>query len=362
MQLFCPACQSAFPGTQRCPRCGGLLLMPQEAADALVPLARAAPVPQPVQPTPVGRVIVGAVFALGLYLGLRKLAIGLVLATVPEPDGWWSSFEGLMTVCGGQLLAVIFGAVLAAAGRSGGFVFGATVGGLCGGLFLAAELVAGAPARDLVLYIQPLLLLLVGGIAGVFAARIWGAVPVLDMPIPSRNRLSSSRFAIEDATSTGRPTAWVRIMAGAMIMIAAVAVAEQARSGMQKYSGGMLRVTTVGQGRFLTWQMAVFGVLAGGATAGAATGAGIRHGLIAGVIGGVGVLGLTAVRGEPLSPVDYWLSTISLGGMPPNAPAAIVGAVGGVLLLGFFGGWLGGALFQPLVPEYARRRLHSGLD
>ena len=33
MQLFCPTCQAAFPGTQRCPRCGGLLLMPQEAAE-----------------------------------------------------------------------------------------------------------------------------------------------------------------------------------------------------------------------------------------------------------------------------------------------------------------------------------------
>ncbi len=32
MQLFCPACQAAFAGTQRCPQCAGLLLLPHEAA------------------------------------------------------------------------------------------------------------------------------------------------------------------------------------------------------------------------------------------------------------------------------------------------------------------------------------------
>jgi hypothetical protein len=362
MQLFCPACQTAFPGTQRCPRCGGLLLMPQEAAEASAPRAKPAPLPEPIQPTPLARVIVGAVFALGLYLGLRKLATGVVLASRLEPEAWWSSFEGLTAVCGGQVLAVIFGAIVAAAGRTGGFGFGGSVGGLCGGLFLAAELAAGAPPRDLVLYIQPIVLVFVGGIAGVFASRVWGAVPALDLPIPDRHKLSSSRFALEESVSNERPTSWARVLAGAMIMLAAVAVAEQVRTKAQKYSGGMLKVTSVGQGRFLTWQIAVFGVLAGGATAGAATGAGLRHGLLAGALGGAGVLGLTAAQGQPLTPVDYWLSTLSLSELSPGAPAAIVAAVGGVVLLGFLGGWLGGTLFQPLVPEHQRRRLRSGLD
>lgn len=358
MQLFCPACQAAFPGTQRCPRCGGLLLMPQEAAEAAT-RPKPAPLPEPPQPTPAGRVVVGALFALGLYLGLRKLAMGAVLAASPDPEAWWASFEGLVAVCSGQALAVVFGAVVAAAGRRVGLVFGAAVGGLCGGLFLGAELLAGAPPQDLVLYIQPVLLLFVGGIAGVFAARVWGAVPLLDMPIPDRNKLSSSRFAIEDTSDDGRPTAWIRVLAGAMVMLASIAVAEQVRTGVQKHSAGLLKVTTQGQGRFITWQIAVFGVLAGGAVAGAGTGAGLRHGLLSGVLGGVGVLGLTAIRGETLGPVDYWLKTISLEGLPPDAPAALIAAASGVLMLGFLGGWLGGTLFQPLAPEYMRRRLKS---
>ncbi|VTS00863.1 unnamed protein product [Gemmata massiliana] len=359
MQLFCPACQAAFAGTQRCPRCAGLLLLPHEvAAESLNLRDLAGPPPEP---TPFSRVVVGAVFALGLYLGLRKLAMGAVLAAHPEPDSWWTSFEGLTTVCGAQIAAVIFGAVLAAAGRVGGFVFGATVGGVCGGLFLAAELVAGAPVRDLVLYIQPLVLVAVGGIAGVFAARVWGAVPVLDMPIPVSQKLSSLCLTPDALVSTGRPTAWARIILGATLMVIAVAASDQLRLGMQRYSDGMLNVGSVGQAKFITWQFAVLGILTGGVIAGASTGAGIRHGLIAGAIGGVGVLGATALHGEALSPVNFWLGQLSLGELAPTAPAAVAAAVSGVLFLGFLGGWLGGALFQPLAPEHMRGRLKEGL-
>ena len=306
--------------------------------------------------------LVGAVFGLGLYLGLRKLVLGAVLASQQEPESWWSSFEGLMAVCGVQVLAVGFGAVVAAAGRTGGVLFGAAVGGLCGGLFLGAELIAGAPARDLVLYIQPLILTCAGGVAGVLASRVWGAVPILDMPLSERSKLSSSRFALGESSEVERPTAWFRILAGAMVMLLAVAAADHVRSGAQKYSGGLLRVNSIGQGQFLTWQLAVLGVLGGGALAGAGTGAGIRHGLIAGALGGIGVLGLTAFNGQPLSPVAYWLRKLSLGEVAPNDPAAIVAAASWILALGILGGWLGGMLFLPLAPEHMRRRLRTGLD
>lgn len=359
MQLFCPACHAAFAGTQRCPRCGGIMLMPHETADADVP--RAAPPPSP-QPAPANRVIVGAVFALGLYLGLRKLAVGVVLAACPDPEAWWVSFEGLAAVCGGQIAAVAFGAVLAAAGRLGGFVFGGTVGAVCGGLFLAAELAAGAPPHDLVLYIQPLVLVAAGGIAGVFAARVWGAVPVLDMPVPDLHKLSSSRFALGEVTAPGRPTAWARVLVGATLVVVAVAGADPVRKGMQKHSDGMLKVDSVGQAQFITWQFAVLGVLAGGALAAAGTGAGLRHGLLTGGLGAAGVLGATAARGEVLGPVGYWLDKLALGGLAPTDPAALAAAVGGVLFLGLIGGWLGSALFQPLAPEYMRGRLRTGLD
>ncbi|MFM8274500.1 MAG: hypothetical protein ACKODX_19515, partial [Gemmata sp.] len=142
MQLFCPGCRAAFAGSQRCPQCGGLLHLPHEATGD--ELSRPSlPTNPPTQPSPpAARVAVGVVFALGLYIGLRKLAIGIVLAARTDPDAWWLSFEGLTAVYLLQGVTVIFGSVLAAAGRSGGFGFGAAVGAVCGALFLGAEIAA----------------------------------------------------------------------------------------------------------------------------------------------------------------------------------------------------------------------------
>ncbi|HEY1190364.1 MAG TPA: hypothetical protein VGE74_22210 [Gemmata sp.] len=359
MQLFCPACHAAFAGTQRCPRCGGLLLLPHETT-AVVPHPKEPPPPRPV-PSPLGRIVVGAVLALGLYLGLRKVAVGVVLAVAPNPDAWWNSLEGLSAVGALQIATVIFGAVLAAAGRIGGFVFGATVGAVCGALFLGAEIAAGAPPRDLVLYIQPAVLLVVGGIAGVFASRVWGAVPAVELPVPDPHKLSSTRFAVAAPPTDGRPTLWARVLVGAAVMVVSVVCADQLRKGMQKYSEGTLKVSSVGQARFITWQIAMVGMLTGAGLAGASTGAGTRHGALAGGLAGVGVLGATAARGEALVPVQYWLGQLSLGELAPTEPAAVAGALVGVALTGLLGGWLGGSLFQPLIPEHMRG-LRTGLD
>jgi hypothetical protein len=362
MQLYCPACKASFAGTQRCPQCAGLLLMPHECADALAP--RPAPVPPraPDRPAAAGRVFVGALFALGLYLALRKLTTGVVLATGGDADAWWASFEGLLAVCGAQAVAVTFGAITAAAGRSGGAPFGAAVGLVCGGLFLAAELATGAPPQDLVLYLQLGALLVVGAVAGVIAARVWGAVPTLELEIADRARLSSSKFMVGMPDEPARPTSWAKVMIGAVIALAAVALAEKLRFTAERYSEGALRVSSVGQARFIAWQFAALGVLVGGALAAAGTGAGARHGFISGALAAAGVLGLLATSGENISPVSFWLSTLGLGGRAANDPVALAATFGGVLFLGVLGGWLGGVLFPPLAPASMRKPPKLGRD
>ncbi len=108
---------------------------------------RQAEAPPPPRPTALGRVVIGTVLALGLYVALRKLATGFVLMAEPDPAGWWLSFKGLAAIHGSQTLAVIFGALVAAAGRTTGYALGLAVGVICGGLFLAYELLAGGPRR-----------------------------------------------------------------------------------------------------------------------------------------------------------------------------------------------------------------------
>jgi hypothetical protein len=328
--------------------------MPHEVATetALHPDA-----PPPLRPTTGGRIAIGTVLALGLYLALRKLATGFILATHSNPDGWWVSFNGLAVIHASQAIAVLFGGLLAATGLTRGYPLGLAVGGVCGGLFLAYEILAGAPPGDLVLYMQPPVLAVIGLAAGLIGSRIWGAAPKLDMPIPNTNKLSSIRLAEDEVLNPGKPTVWVRVLLGAVIMVFGVVAAEQFRQTLQKHSGGMLKVRSVGQGEFITWQIATFAILAGGITAGAGTGAGMRHGLLAGALGGLGIFGVFVKAGGSLPPVAWWLVRLSLDEVPITSPSVITAIAGGVLLAGLVGGWLGGAMFLPLAPEHMRRRL-----
>ncbi|HEV3437535.1 MAG TPA: hypothetical protein VG122_09250, partial [Gemmata sp.] len=261
--------------------------------------------PPPLKPTTAGRVAMGIVLALGFYLGVRKIVTGTVLAVESDPVAWWLSFRGLAAVYATQAVAVSFGAIIAAAGRLYGYGHGLAVGVVCGVLFLAFELLSGAPPQDLVIYLQPPVLALLGLVAGVVGARIWAVAPTLDIPLPSSSKLSSIQLATDAVTNPDKPTVWVRVLVGASMMVCGVTIADQARHFAQKNSAGMLRVQTVGQGEFITWQIATFAVLLGGVTAGAGTGAGLRHGLFAGVLGGIGVLGVCLKQGAAIPPIAY---------------------------------------------------------
>ncbi len=358
MQLFCPTCQAAFPGVSRCPRCSGLLLMPHEVSpDA--PRPEFHPAQTALKPTVAGRVIMGIVLALGFYLGVRKLLMGTVLAVVSDPNEWWLSFNGLVAVYATQAFAVVFGSVIAAAGRLHGYAHGLAVGVTCGGLFLGFELLLGAPPEALVVYLQPPVLALISLIAGVVGARVWSVAPELNIPVPNPSKLSSIQLATEAVTNPDRPTSWLRIIIGVGVMVCGAVIADQARVFFQQNSAGLLRVQTFGQGQFITWQLATLAVLLGGVTAGAGTGAGIRHGLIAGALGGIGLLGICLKQGEAIQPVAFWLTRIYLNEFEISSPAVCIAVAGSILIVGIVGGWLGGALFLPLAPEHMRRRLRS---
>ncbi|HEV3385276.1 MAG TPA: hypothetical protein VG097_10685 [Gemmata sp.] len=320
----------------------------------------AAPTPQ--KPTTSGRITMGVVLALGLYLGLRKITIGTVLAVVADSNAWWLSFNGLVAVYTAQAIAVVFGALLASSGRLFGYAHGLAVGVICGGLFLGFELLAGVPPEDLVVYLQPPVLALLGLIAGVVGARVWAVAPTVDIPIPNPSKLSSIQLATENVTNPGKPTIWFRILIGTIVMICGAMMADKTRSFVQRNSAGLLRVQSLGQAEFITWQFASFAVLFGGIIAGAGTGAGIRHGLISGALGGVALLGICLKQGAAIKPIAYWLVCVSMNDVPITTPSVCLMVAGTILLVGIIGGWLGGALFLPLAPENMRRRLRSGGD
>jgi hypothetical protein len=307
-------------------------------------------------PTPTGRMVVGTVLSLGLYLGLRKLAIGWALALFGESEGWWLSAEALIIVFVLQMASAGFGAVLASAGRRYGVAVGAAVGGLCGGLFLAAEVAAGAPPTQLVLLLQPILLAVAGAIAGAVGSWYWGAVPEVELPPPLVKKSSSIELLDEKPKDSRRPTVWYRVLIGAIVIMGGMSLAETARHAAEKASGGVLKVSSRGQGKFMSWQIATLAVLAGGALAGAGTGAGVRHGILVGVLGGIGVTVLGVIRGEFSQPAEYLLKWMNLAPEDPLDPVGFLGIGLGVLVAAMVGGWFGGQLFLPLAPAHMRRR------
>ncbi|HXD85868.1 MAG TPA: hypothetical protein VN641_05215 [Urbifossiella sp.] len=357
MLLFCPACDSAFTGVSRCPRCGGLLLMPEETAQEESLIGDA---PAPLAPTPAGRAFVGTIVALGCYLGLRKLTMGSVFALHSSVERWWQSDEALVAVFLLQVLAAGFGAVLASAGRMRGIGLGALVGIVCGIAFLGAEVAAGTPPTQLVLLLQPVMLAVIGAIAGAAGAWFWPAVPAFDLPPPLVKRSSSISLYDDTPRDTRRPTVWWRVVLGAFFIVAGMTLAEKARYSAEKASGGMLRVTSQGQGRFMSWQIATLAVLLGGAVAGSGTGAGVRHGIYTGLLGGIGIAAMRTVHGSFTQPEEYLLTWMNLTVNGPHDPIGLLGIGMAVLIASFVGGWFGGQLFLPLAPLHMRqRRLHT---
>jgi hypothetical protein len=335
--------------------------MPHEIATT------AAPAPEPPQPqttpTAVGRIAIGTVLALGCYLGIRKILTGTILAASQAGGGeWWLTLQGLTVVYSLQVGAVLYGALIAAAGRPYGYSLGFMVGGLCGGLFLGFELLAGAPAHTLVLYLQPPVLALLGLVAGAMGSRVWAPATPLNIPLPTGSKLSSLKLGDDLAEEQPRPTWWIRILAGAAIIVIGASFADPLRSFVQRNSGGLLRVESFGQAEYISWQFATLIAICGGIFAAAGTGAGVRHGVIAGMLGTVGVVAACQSQGEVLPPVYYFLSRTSLDGLPLTSGTVLCALGTGVVILGALGGWLGGTLFPIMAPPHMRKRLQVGLD
>jgi hypothetical protein len=355
MQLFCPECKSAFTGLTRCPRCKGLLLLPEESAtEADTP---AQELPELHRPTPSGRIFAGTVLALVLYLAFRKLSMGAVMAFGMEPEEWWQTPGGTLAILSIQAVAAIFGALLAGAGRNLSFAIGLAVGGLCGALFFAAEFFGDARTGQPMPYLQPLVLAVGAGIAGLIGSRIWPPVPELELPKPADPELEALQLETALAAKKQPRTAWFRVALGSGIIVAGAALANPLRVEAQKATGGALHAESRWEARFVSCQFAALIIMGGGIVAGAATGAGIRHGVYAGLLGSIGVFALAGSYGDLATPGGYVGDELNIGSSDPTNVFALGTMVIGVFAGGLIGGWLGGTLFLPLAPRHLRHRL-----
>jgi hypothetical protein len=316
----------------------------------------------PLNPTPLSRAIVGTILALTCYVALRKLALGIAFAVDPAASEWWTSPIGIITVQGLQAAAVLLGALIAASGQAKGSTVGGIVGVACGGAFLGYEILAGADPRELGLYLHTPVLAIVGGLAGLVGAWIWKAPPKLALVASASSKLSSLALKEVAEAQRVRPTVWTRVLVGTMVTVVAIVAAGDIRTVVQKYSGGILHVNSAFELRFVVWQIAALIGLGGAMLAGANTGIGTRQGFYTGLFSGLGVYALCMKAGFLFPALDFWLEQLGIPTKPVGTPVAAATIIGSVFFLGLVGGWMGGALFQPLDPQGTRRRVRGGMD
>lgn len=354
MDMYCPTCRAMFVGTSRCPRCAGELRPPE---DPPTPHAENDSLPQTIpQVSLAHRFVVGVIIAAAANVGCQLICDGVLQLNAIPPESWRHSPTGMLVLFGLQTFSVALGALVAGAAGERGFTLGFFLGGLVGAFFLAAEILAGTPPEFLSTYVQPLLLATLGGIAGAASARIWPPPPDVSCPLPVPKTLSSVKLLVSTpAKSADRPTAWLRVALGMAIMTAGVLLADEIRMTIQRSATGLFRFHSVGQGRFVSFQLATLAVLVGGMVAGAGTGAGLRHGLYASLPAATVVVANMLLRNRELpAPITYTLDLLNISPEPLSSAALAVGC--SLILLGIAGGWLGGQLFLPLAPPHMRQR------
>jgi len=314
--------------------------------------ASADPLPPPpnlIRPTAPARAVVGGIVALGLCFGLRD---------------WLGAAVGEEVVAGVltgalKLFGVVVGGLLAGAGRPRGVVTGGLVGAVLGLLYVGAEL---ASHTDLTMMDAGFCFTLTisGAIAGYFGSRVWPAPIELPDPEPIIRGSSLAKLAQHDRStkSTGRPTAWAKILLGVVLVTGGVAGAEAFRDGLKEVSGGMLHLGGPGNAAIVDLQLATMCILLGGAMTAANTGAGLRHGILVGFLS-VGLLAMLTTVGVPGPEYVFegFLRLIGLSTADPTSTPAVTTVLSAVFVLATFGGWLGGQLLPPLAPKWMRRGL-----
>ncbi|QEL13266.1 hypothetical protein [Limnoglobus roseus] len=360
MQLFCPDCQAAFAGTPHCPKCGGRLIAPQESFVTAV-VASAEELPEAVQTTFPGRVVLGTTTALGLFLSLREFAIAFTAGSSTTGD------IDVFTICGLRLLAVAAGGLLTGAGRANGAQPGFATGLLVGGLLTAHDILQSGGAE----YWWPIGLAVgfpvVAAIAGWIGARIWPAA--VDLPnVATPTAVTASRASTLTRLSESnerrrgeRPTVWLRILIGGLLAFAAIVTSEPIRMFLARASSGLFNTGGMNRAAAVGAQLAAIILVLGGMVAGANTGAGMRHGFYTALFTALNLFGAVLVRGKPdYPPVTGLFAYLDLPLDSYFAPQSMAVILAFLIGLVTAGGWLGGQLFPPLAPAWMRKRkLHQ---
>ena len=311
-----------------CPHCG--VQVGATAADRDDPAPALPPDDGPDGPAVPRRFLLGAITLLGSFLGLKHLALAILL-----------SGPGTPTLSSDALLSLLLLATLGAAIVGGTVNRWAEVTGLLLGVgaaagYLGPGLTRGERPSDEWLFGLPTLLALVG-LAGGFAGRI------LMPPAPALPRLDHARPRAVKVRTRPAALSWVHIVFGAVIVVAGTVSADQIRAALSKALAGDGRA--FGATALVSWQVSVLAAVVGGFAAGANTRAGPRQWFVTGLLAGAGAVAVTAARDPGASGViEFWVYQLDQRDVGPLVFAAFGGSV---WLITALGGWLGAQFVPP---------------
>jgi hypothetical protein len=331
MRGFCAKCGRTFGEQMLCPLCGIQL-----ETDAPSNTNHAVPVPFIDEtadgPSFLRRLALGLISLLGLYQGLKHLALAAVLVQTGVPV--LSSDSQLSLLITSIFAASIVAGTVNRRAEATGLLLAvaAAVG------FLAPDLWSGGAIPDEWLFGVPTMIAIIGVIGG-FAGRLM--VPPAPN-LPTFGRLES-RVVLK---SRGKPAriAWLQVVFGAGIAISGAVFADDIRHVLSKVLAG-------GGGAFgarslVGWQVSAMGALVGGVVAGFTSRAAVRQALMAGLGAGAGTVFFLATRHTAdSSPVlDFWIDQFNAKGdrLLPVAAAGVSTCLATAL-----GGWLGCHVFPP---------------
>jgi len=315
MRGYCATCGKVVEGRMLCPQCGVKL------AHEPGTFAASTPEPQdpPDSPPFLRRVALGGITLLGLYNGLKHLALAAMLA--------YSSAPALPP---GALVCLLVVATLAAAVVAGTVNRRAEVAGLLLAAaaivgYLVPELVLGGDLPEERLIGIPTLLILVGLAGGLVGRLMIPPAPNLPVFTPVNTPVAAPRRPIR--------IVWWRVLVGTLVVVLGTNYADLVRSWLLALFHGQ-----GGAAPFVAWQISVVAALCGGMMAGAHTRGGFRHGLLAGLLAGAGTIVAVASAGSQPMILEFWLEQLSVTDSGP-LPYVVLG--GSICLATTIGGWLG---------------------
>ncbi len=343
MERYCRRCRGRFRGCMLCPKCGLQLQdgKPDWGEHELPPLAP----PKEVLPWG-GRLLLGILLAQGVYFSFRFLA-NVWLFAVDEAPGFWRTEDGKIVRQVLEATSLLFAGIFVGAGHSLAWLSGILLGMLSSALSLGIEWWT-EHALSPSIAAQPLLYSVMGFLGACIGSVIWRP---LFIPSPQAVHHVSE-------TSERVPIFWPRVLLGMFVIFCAVMGVLPIRGVLFKL-GGYTGGNAAGSMTFVSLQLAMLGILAGGAIAGATRKNGMIQGACAGGLSGVLVVAVyLLLQNQEYAPYQFLL--VQLDWMAQGQKTPFHYRIGGLILVvntvvGAIGGGIGAGLIPPAKPSSIRR-------